>query len=53
MNTNNLKKVAPRARTAFIAAIKARAAELREVERQQAEFEGKPGGTAAPVPPAL
>jgi beta-galactosidase len=32
---------------------KARAAELREVERQQAEFEGKPGGTAAPVPPAL
>lgn len=28
MNTNNLKKVAPRARTAFIKAITARAGEL-------------------------
>ncbi|MFM5360938.1 BREX-1 system adenine-specific DNA-methyltransferase PglX [Aeromonas veronii] len=39
MNTNNLKKVAPRARTAFIAAIKARAAEFGITAKGHAEYQ--------------
>lgn len=39
MNTNNLKKVAPRARTAFIAAIKARAAEFGITAKGHADFQ--------------
>ena len=39
MNTNNLKKVAPRARTAFIAAIKARAAEFGITAKGHVEYQ--------------
>ncbi|MDM5099754.1 BREX-1 system adenine-specific DNA-methyltransferase PglX [Aeromonas salmonicida] len=39
MNTNNLKKIAPRARTAFIAAIKARAAEFGITAKGHAEYQ--------------
>ncbi|MGS3137257.1 BREX-1 system adenine-specific DNA-methyltransferase PglX [Aeromonas sanarellii] len=39
MNTNNLKKIAPRARTAFIAAIKARAAEFGITAKGHADFQ--------------
>ncbi|BBR09397.1 BREX-1 system adenine-specific DNA-methyltransferase PglX [Aeromonas caviae] len=39
MNTANLKKIAPRARTAFIAAIKARAAEFGITAKGHAEYQ--------------